>query len=112
MIYKTQDIGNVSAPFYMNMNDPLGDCRFMSQNPISKQGDGSWSMGPGARIRAFTSGGGCRRDEIWTKVLDTYDHDTWGDREWMSEANDWKNVEITCYFKALAFSSDATKIKQ
>ena len=109
MIYKTQETGNVSAPFYMNMNDPLGDCRFMSQNPITKQGDGSWSMGPGARIRAFTSGGGCRRDEIWTKVLDTYDHDTWGDREWMSEANDWKNIEITCYFKALAFSSDATR---
>ena len=110
MIYKTQTQGTVSTPFYIDMNNPLQDCRFMSQTTISKQGDGSWSMGPGARVRAFTSGGGCRRDEIWTKVLDTYDHDTWGDREWMSESNDWKNVEITCYFKALSFSTDATKV--
>ena len=109
MIHATNTSSSVSAPFYMNMGDPESDCRFMTQTAITKNGDGSWSMSPGARIRAFTSGSGCRRSSIWTKTLDTYDHGIWGQREWMSEPNDWKNVEITCYFRALNYSSDSTK---
>ena len=102
MIYATNTASGVSAPMYMNMNDPYSDCRFMTNFPATKNQDGSWSMGASTRIRLFTSGtAGCARDVIYNATLDTYDHDTWGQRGYMYQPNDWKNVEITGYFKCM-----------
>jgi hypothetical protein len=103
MIYRTQTQDTVSAPFFMNMNDPYADCRFNTQGDAkaTKNGDGSWALGPAPRIRLFTSVSGCARDVIYNATLDTYDHDVWGDRGYMYAPNDWKNVEITGYFKVV-----------
>ncbi len=112
MIYKTQTSGTISAPFYMNMNDPLSDCRFSvnTGQTITKNGDGSWGTGAGPRIRMYTSAGPpCQRDVIYNKVLDTYDHDTWGERGYMYSPADWKNVEITGYFKVVSVNEANTE---
>lgn len=103
MIYATQTSGNVSAPFYMNMNDPYSDCRFntTSGDTAIKNGDGSWALGASPRIRLYSSLPGCARD-IYDVLLDTYDHDVWGERGYMKAPNDWKNVEITGYFKVVS----------
>lgn len=103
MIYKTQTSGDVSAPFYMNMNNPYSDCRFNTTtgSVATKNGDGSWALGPSPRIRLYSSLPGCARD-MYDVLLDTYDHDTWGERGYMKAPNDWKNVEITGYFKVVS----------
>ena len=102
MIYATNTASNVSTPMYMNMADPYQDCRFMTNFPATRNQDGSWSMGASTRIRLFTSGtSGCARDVIYNATLDTYDHDIWGQRGYMYQPNDWKNVEITGYFKCM-----------
>ena len=87
----------------MNMNDPYSDCRFNTTtgSTATKNGDGSWGMGPSPRIRLYSSLPGCAR-EIYDVPLDTYDHDVWGERGYMKAPNDWKNVEITGYFKVVS----------
>src|SRR5262245_16689094 len=110
MIYETNGSPSVSAPFYMNMTDPYSDCRFDTStgNVATRNADGSWSLGGSIRIRLFTSVGGCARSVIYDTTLDTYDHDIWGERGYMYAPNDWKNVEITGYYKIVAVNPDNT----
>jgi hypothetical protein len=97
MIYPTNTSTAVSGPFYIDMNNPTTSCRWSSQNPITKNSDGSWNMQSGQRLRMWFSNPGCSRDQ-YTIAPDTFNHDMWGDREYIKTAKDWKNVEITGYF--------------
>ena len=103
MIYATNESADVSSPFYMNMNDPLSDCRFSISGGegITKNSDGSWNSGPAARIRCWISGvSGCTRDVLMEAVKTAQaDHDLFGERGYMYSSRDWKNMEITAYWK-------------
>lgn len=104
MIYTTNTSATVSGPFYIDMNNPLSSCRWSSLNDINKNSDGSWNMTPGQRLRMWFSHPGCSRDQ-YTVAPDTFNHDAWGEREYIKTAKDWKNVEITGYFSVRGPSS-------
>lgn len=105
MIYPTNTSPSVSTPMYMNMTDPMSDCRFSVSNSLIKNADGSYTMSnAGPRIRLWSSIPGCARD-IWPDLLPEYDHDTWGERRYMYAPNDWRDVEITGYFKAVSHAA-------
>ena len=86
------------------------DCRFSSSIAISKNSDGSFRSTSTEDLRLHVYIGnisGCNRDVIERDVkdLDTYDHSEWADRGYIYKPHDWKNIEITAYYKIVKIAS-------
>ena len=78
-------------------DDATGDPRFDPQDPITRNGDGSWKMENGqVRMHAMTSTG------YDSGAIATYDRDTLAVQGYMQAPNDWKNVEMTGFVKVNA----------
>ena len=108
MIYATKPEvrGQVSSPWYIKMSDPVSDVRFDPQATIARNSDGSWRVTgkTGVRLKAAIGEiAGNNRDIINAAAnnLDTYDHSEWAQRGYIYAPHDWKNVEITAYFKVV-----------
>jgi hypothetical protein len=103
-----------SEPWFMDMVSAsphnAGDCRFSSSTTITKNADGSYrtTSTEDLRLHAYISNiSGCNRDVIERDIknLDTYDHSEWAARGYIYKPNDWKNVEITAYYKIIKLKS-------
>jgi hypothetical protein len=84
-------------------DNATADRRFDPQDPITRNGDGSWKMkGTQVRMGVFTSTG------YSASKIPTYDRDVLASRGYMQAANDWRNVEMTGFVKvnAVANASD------
>lgn len=108
MIYATKPEvrGQVSSPWYIKMSDPVSDVRFDPQATIARNSDGSWRVTgkTGVRLKACIGEiSGSNRDVINQAAsnLDTYDHSEWAQRGYIYARQDWKNVEITAYYKVV-----------
>ena len=115
MIYATKPAGtSASGPWFMDMSGSSphnsSDCRFSSSITIIKNADGSFrsTSTEELRLHTYISGiGGCNRDVIEQDVrnLDTYDHSEWASRGYIYRPHDWKNIEITGYYKIVRLNS-------
>ena len=112
MIYATKPEvrGQVSSPWYIKMSDPVSDVRFDPQATIARNSDGSWRVTgkTGVRLKAAIGEiAGNNRDIINAAAsnLDTYDHSEWAQRGYIYAGQDWKNIEITAYFKVVKAGS-------
>jgi hypothetical protein len=84
-IYRTKESGR---EWYINMQDPLADGIFDPQTEITKNSDGSWRVGSSNRDEGFNG-----------KYHVVMNVDTpLGQKE-------WRDVEITGYFKAIEVDS-------
>jgi hypothetical protein len=73
------------------------DPRFDPQNTITANGDGSWKMrSTKVRMQVSTSAG------YNGGAIDTQDRDTLAARGYMQSPSDWKNIEMTGYFRVNA----------
>ena len=112
-IYEDNTSSTVSQPFFMSALDLNTDCNFDPQQTLQKNADNSWknTSSTTSRFMMFTKTlSGCSRDVIKTALanLDSYNHGVWADRGYMWQPKDWKDVEITCYFKIVNAGSIAT----
>jgi len=74
--------------------DPRTDSRFLPQNAIAPNGDGSWKMKSSqVRMEVFTSTG------FDSSKIGTYARDTLAAQGYMLSPNDWRNVEITGFVR-------------
>jgi hypothetical protein len=74
--------------------DPRTDSRFLPQNSIAPNGDGSWKMKSAqVRMEVFTSTG------FDSSKIRTYARDTLAAQGYMLAPNDWRNVEITGFVR-------------
>ena len=112
MLYPTKPEvrGVVSSPWYIKMSDPVSDVRFDPQATIARNSDGSWRVTgkTGVRLKAAIGEiAGNNRDKINQAAsnLDTYDHSEWAQRGYIYARQDWKNMEITGYFKVVKAGS-------
>ena len=117
MIYPTKPRGtgtDVSDPWFMDMAAAsphnANDCRFSSSITITKNSDGSFRSTSieELRLHVYISNiSGCNRDVIERDVrtLDTYDHSEWATRGHIYKPHDWKNIEITAYYKIVRLKS-------
>jgi hypothetical protein len=95
-IYPTKSGGD---QWYMNMDGPTSDGRFNPQATITKNLDGSWKMLSTTKVRM----------DVWTTGsspvhpnkggMDTYYIPTIENRGYWYRADDWKDVEMTGYFR-------------
>ena len=117
MIYPTKPRGSstdVSEPWFMDMasaspSNP-SDCRCSSTVTIVKNADGSFRTTSieDLRIQVYISNiSGCNRDVIERDVknLDSYDHADWKSQGYIYKPHDWKNMEITGYWKIMRVKS-------
>ncbi len=75
-------------------DDPASDERFIPQNTISRNADGSWKMKSDKVRMVVATSTGYDRSKI-----STYDRDELLKKKYMQAPNDWKNVEMTGYVK-------------
>ena len=112
MLYPTKPEvrGVVSSPWYIKMSDPVSDVRFDPQATIARNADGSWRVTgkTGVRLKAAIGEIAGNNRDIINKAasnLDTYDHSEWAQRGYIYARQDWKNMEITAYFKVVKAGS-------
>ena len=98
-IYPTANKGET---WFFNSSYP-NDGQFDSNDAnITKNSDGSWHVAPGkTRMLAFTKSSGEPSDAIRSN-LSSYNYSQLSQTGYWYKPTDWKNVEITGYFKALA----------
>jgi hypothetical protein len=79
--------------WFMDMEDPEDDDRFKAGVDIFRNDDGSWKVtDKKVRLSAFTSAG-------YEKSKVVSDHGVLKQRKYMMSPRDWRNVEMTGYFK-------------
>jgi hypothetical protein len=98
-IYPTANIGET---WFFNSTNPLDSQFDPNKANITKNTDGSWHVQPGiTRMLAFTKSSGDLSDAIRSN-LSTYNYSQLSQIGYWYKPTDWKNVEITGYFKPLA----------
>ena len=97
-LYPTKSGGG--EEWFMNMQDPNHDTQTNPQTTLTKNSDGSYKINSTqVRYEVFTSSG-YHQDQITT-----YDQQQLAAKGYMQSPNDWKNVEITGYFKVNSYTS-------
>ena len=106
---------DVSEPWFMDMSGASPhnnkDCSFSSGDVIiTKNADGSYRTTAVEELRFhvyISNITGCNRDVIDRDVrrLDTYDHSDSAARGYIYKPQDWKNIEITGYWKIVKLKS-------
>jgi len=98
LLYATKAGGEAWA----GTGDLMSDPRFEPQNTVTPNGDGSWKVrSTKVRMQVKTSAGYDRA------AIKTYDRGVLADQGYMQSPSDWKNVEMTGYFRVNA-SNDWT----
>lgn len=98
-IYPTKPGGE---QWFMNMDDPNNDPRTDPQTTLIKNNDGSTSwkiQNTEVRYNVFTSSG------FQPQLITTLNQTELSKKGYMQSPNDWKNVEITGYFKINSFTN-------
>ena len=103
-IYPTKTGGE---EWFMNMDDPGNDPRIGGEGPPSKfvqqNDDGTWKVqGTEVRYGVLTSSG------YHPALITTLNQQALAAKGYMQSPNDWKNVEMTGYFKVNSFT-DSTQ---
>ena len=101
-IYPTAQGGD---SWFFNPDTP-DDGQFDSNGAeISKNSDGSWHLKPGTtRMDVFTKSAGLLSDKQRSNMA-TYDYSDLSRIGYWYQPSDWKNIEITGYFKVISSSS-------
>lgn len=99
-IYPTKSGGE---EWFMNMDDPRNDPRIGGEGPstifVSQNDDGSWKVqSTEVRYGVLTSSG------YHPDLITTLNQQALAAKGYMQSPNDWKNVEMTGYFKVNAFT--------
>ena len=99
-IYPTQTDGE---EWFMNIDDPGNDPRTGGEGPsttfVQQNDDGSWKVqSTEVRYGALTSSG------YHPDLISTLDQQVLAAKGYIQSPNDWKNVEITGYFKVNSFT--------
>jgi hypothetical protein len=99
-IYSTKKGGE---EWFMNMVDPGSDPRIGGEGPpttfVQQNDDGSWKVeSREVRYGALTSSG------YHPDLISTLDQQALASKGYMQSPNDWKNVEMTGYFKVNSFT--------
>jgi hypothetical protein len=98
-IYPTSNYGET---WFFNSTNPDDGQFDPNKANITKNSDGSWHVQPGiTRMLAFTKSSGDLSDAIRSN-LSTYNYSQLSQIGYWYKPTDWKNVEITGYFKPLA----------
>ena len=98
-IYPTANNGET---WFFNSTNPLDSQFDPNKANITKNSDGSWHVQPGiTRMLAFTKSSGDLSDAIRSNLY-TYNYSQLSKIGYWYKPTDWKNVEITGYFKPLA----------
>jgi hypothetical protein len=81
------------------------DERFDPNANLSRHGDGSWSVDSKGqtRLNVWTKGSGNFRQN---EGIDTYNHSVIETRGYWYKPSDWRNVEMTGYFKLKEYVED------
>ena len=100
-IYPTKTGGE---DWFMNMDDPGNDPRIGGEGPstifVSQNDDGSWKVqSTEVRYGVLTSSG------YHPDLITTLNQEALAAKGYMQSPNDWKNVEMTGYFKVNAFTN-------
>ena len=100
-IYPTKTGGE---EWFMNMDDPGNDPRIGGEGPstifVSQDDDGSWKVqSTEVRYGVLTSSG------YHPDLITTLNQQALAAKGYMQSPNDWKNVEMTGYFKVNAFTN-------
>jgi hypothetical protein len=105
MIYPTVKGGD---QWFMGPN-LQNDTRFDANANLSKNQDGSWSVNSTGQttLNIWTNGSGDFRQR---DGMDTYNHSIIGARGYWYKSSDWKNVEMTGYFKLNDYVEDEYSI--
>lgn len=105
-IYPTAKDGET---WFFNPNNP-NDGQFDSNGAeILRNQDGSWHVNPGiTRMLAFTKSSGHPSDKLRSN-LPTYNYSILAKQGYWYKPSDWKNVEVTGYFKFLSASPSASE---
>lgn len=103
-IYQTKNVGGTGQEWYFNTYNPGNDPRTGGENPytkfVQKNPDGSWKVTSiEVRYGILTSSG------YHPKVITTLNQMQLATKGYMQSPNDWKNVEMTGYFKVNHFTS-------
>ena len=102
MIYQSKTDGD---EWFMDPNKLKEDKRFEGNANLSRNSDGTWSVDSKeqTRLNVWTrdSGDFRRKDG-----MDTYNHSIIETRGYWYKPSDWKNVEITGYFKLNEYVDD------
>jgi hypothetical protein len=96
-----------AGEWYMNMDDPGNDPRIGGEGPstifVLQNDDGSWKVqSTEVRYGVLTSSG------YHPDLITTLNQQALAAKGYMQSPNDWKNVEMTGYFKVNAFT-DSTQ---
>jgi hypothetical protein len=85
------------------------DERFDPNANLSRNGDGSWSVDSKGqtRLNVWTKGSGNFRQN---EEIDTYNHSVIETRGYWYKPSDWRNVEMTGYFKLKEYVEDEFSI--
>jgi F5/8 type C domain-containing protein len=102
MIYPTAPGGDT---WFFNPDKP-DDGRFDQNGAnIKKNTDGSWHLPPGVtRMNVFTKSAGLLSDQQRSNLA-TYDYSELASKGYWYNPSDWKNTEVTGYFKVTSTSA-------
>ena len=103
-IYQTKNSGGAVQEWYFNTDNPGKDPRTGGENPYTKffqkNPDGSWKVRSiEVRYGILTSSG------YRPNLITTFNQTQLATKGYMQSPNDWKNVEMTGYFKVNHFTS-------
>jgi len=101
-IFKIYPTAKNGETWFFNSADP-NDGQFDSNGAdISRNSDGSWHVNPGiTRMLAFTKSSEHPSDKIRSN-LPTYNYSQLAEKGYWYKPSDWKNVEVTGYFRVLS----------
>jgi hypothetical protein len=92
---------NKGQTWFFNSSHPIDGQFDPNKANITRNSDGSWHVEPGiTRMLAFTKSSGDLSDAIRSN-LSTYNYSQLSQIGYWYKPSDWKNVEITGYFKPL-----------
>ena len=98
-IYPTANKGET---WFFNSHYPIDGQFDRNEANITRNSDGSWHVAPGiTRMLAFTKSSGEPSDAIKSN-LSSYNYSQLSQTGYWYKPTDWKNVEITGYFKPVA----------
>jgi hypothetical protein len=102
MVYQTKVDGD---EWFMDYEELNKDKRFDANANLIRNRDGSWSVDSKkhTRLDVWTKGSGDFRRE---RAMDTYNHSIIEARGFWYKSSDWKNTEITGYFKLNEYVED------
>lgn len=97
-LFPTANKGEI---WFFNSSHPIDGQFDPNKANITRNSDGSWHVEPGiTRMLAFTKSSGDLSDAIRSN-LSTYNYSQLSQIGYWYKPSDWKNVEITGYFKPL-----------